>query len=358
MRTAPRLVLLAVLAFFLVPVASAAADEVRLYFLKGEQFRTVERDIAAGPEILPTTVRSLLRGPRKAEREAGFGTAIPKGCRLLSAGIDTPNRRAVLAFNRRCAATEEVSRSPEDDLRIFGARVAQVVYTVTGLTGVKDVQIAVPGRETVIVERDQLDPTRFQLPKPPPPSSGPKPNDPRAVQEALVRLKYLPRGAVTGAWDYRTQQAVMAFQSWEGLSRDGIVGQQTVGRLATAGIPQPLAGVTGRRVEIHRSRGVLLLIRNGATVRAIHTSTGKGGDSTSLGTPPGTFKIYRKELRSWSVPYQVWLPYAAYWNAGWAMHGYADVPAFPASHGCARLPLPEAPIAYRFVRIGTPVRVI
>jgi lipoprotein-anchoring transpeptidase ErfK/SrfK len=34
------------------------------------------------------------------------------------------------------------------------------------------------------------------------------------------------------------------------------------------------------------------------------------------------------------------------------------VPAEPASHGCARLPLPEAKIVYAFARIGTPVRVI
>jgi lipoprotein-anchoring transpeptidase ErfK/SrfK len=46
------------------------------------------------------------------------------------------------------------------------------------------------------------------------------------------------------------------------------------------------------------------------------------------------------------------------WNAGWALHGYASVPAQPASHGCARLPLPAAKIVYAFARIGTPVRVI
>ena len=43
---------------------------------------------------------------------------------------------------------------------------------------------------------------------------------------------------------------------------------------------------------------------------------------------------------------------------GWALHGYADVPDQPASHGCARLPLPEAKIVYDFVSIGTPGRVI
>ena len=82
------------------------------------------------------------------------------------------------------------------------------------------------------------------------------------------------------------------------------------------------------------------------------------GDSPDIGTPPGKWKIYRKELKSWSVPYKTWLPYATYWNGGWALHGYADVPARPASHGCARLPMPEAKIVYDFAPIGTPVRVI
>jgi lipoprotein-anchoring transpeptidase ErfK/SrfK len=51
----------------------------------------------------------------------------------------------------------------------------------------------------------------------------------------------------------------------------------------------------------------------------------------------------------------VWLPYAAYWDAGWALHGYSDGPSYPASHGCARLPLAEAPVVYNFVKIGTRV---
>ena len=154
-------------------------------------------------------------------------------------------------------------------------------------------------------------------------------------------------------------QAVIAFQAWTGLARDGVVGPMTQAKLRSAGRPLPLDRTSkGRRVEIYRARGVVLLISNGRVVRAIHTSTGIGGDSPSTGTPPGKWKIYRKELRSWSVPYKTWLPYAAYWVGGWALHGYADVPPQPASHGCARLPMPEAKIVYDFVSIGTPVQVI
>jgi len=56
-------------------------------------------------------------------------------------------------------------------------------------------------------------------------------------------------------------------------------------------------------------------------------------------------------------PLQRELPYAAYWDRGWAIHSFTDVPNYPASAGCARRPLSEAPVVYEFARIGTPVRV-
>ena len=150
------------------------------------------------------------------------------------------------------------------------------------------------------------------------------------MQTRLVTLGYLPTSAVTGTYDYRTMQAVLAFQAWSGLQRDGIVGPMTQAKLKTAGRPLPLDRTSkGRRVEIYRARGVVLLVNSGGRVRAIHTSTGVGGDSPDTGTPPGKWKIYRKELKSWSVPYKTWLPYAAYWVGGWALHGYADGPRSP-----------------------------
>ncbi len=114
----------------------------------------------------------------------------------------------------------------------------------------------------------------------------------------------------------------------------------------------------GRRVEIYRAEGVVLLIDNGKVVRAIHTVDRHRRRQPGTRHAARLRKIYRKEVKSWSVPYKTWLPYAAYWVGGWALHGYADVPARPASHGCARLPLVEAKYVYDFVSIGTPVQVI
>ena len=65
--------------------------------------------------------------------------------------------------------------------------------------------------------------------------------------------------------------------------------------------------------------------------------------------------MFRKELRSWSVPFKQLLPYASYFNAGIAFHEYADVPTYAASHGCVRVPAPEAPGVYAFASNGTTV---
>jgi len=89
----------------------------------------------------------------------------------------------------------------------------------------------------------------------------------------------------------------------------------------------------------------------GAVTRTIHVSTGAARTPTTK----GSYRVFRKELRSWSVPFRSWLPYASYFNGGIAFHEYADVPTIPASHGCVRIPAAEAPVVYRFATLGTSV---
>jgi hypothetical protein len=349
--------LLIAFVLLLAGAPAAQAATVRVYFTKGEQLASVDRAIPNGAGIVGATVQALLKGPTAAETRAGYGSAIPAGSTLASARIDAGRRLAILDFSGRFGSARKLPDSDAAFREVYGARLAQVVYTVSALTGLDRVNVHVPGQVARTLSRADFERTRNSEPEPPA-VKAPAPADPRAVQTSLAALGYLPQGAITGVYDYRTMQAVLAFQAWEGLSRDGVVGPQTSKRLGRAAPPLPLSRAPGRHVEIYRQRGVVLLIDGAKLVRAIHTSTGIGGDDPDLGTPPGTWRVYRKELRSWSVPYKTWLPYAAYWNAGWALHGYADVPARPASHGCARLPLVEAKVVYDFVSIGTPVRVI
>jgi hypothetical protein len=174
----------------------------------------------------------------------------------------------------------------------------------------------------------------------------------RGIELRLAALGYLDASDVGAADDYLTDQALLAFQGWEKLDRTGTVTGQTQLALFRAVRPKPAARRTGRRIEIYRDLGVLLMVDDGDVVRAVHTSTGVGGI-----TPVGDFKVYAKVLYSWSVPFQVWMPFAAYFRGGIATHQSPDVPSYPASHGCVRLPEGEAERVYRFVEVGTPVAV-
>ena len=93
--------------------------------------------------------------------------------------------------------------------------------------------------------------------------------------------------------------------------------------------------------------------RRSLLVRAVHVSTGKPGYET----PKGDYSVYEKETEHWSSLYNVWLPYASFFCEGYAFHEYDEVPAYPASHGCCRVPAPEAEWVYGFIPKGTPVHI-
>lgn len=173
------------------------------------------------------------------------------------------------------------------------------------------------------------------------------------LQRRLAALGYMPAGAAGNESSYATEQAVMAFQGFQGLPRDGVAGASTIKALSTAGRPRPQAVMgNGRAVEVLIGRQVMLLEQDGKVVRAVHISTGAAGN-----TPYGHFSVYRKELMSWSRPFSSWMPYASYFTGGFAFHEYPYVPGYPASHGCVRVGSPSAPFVYEFARYNTPVYV-
>ncbi|RKQ91823.1 L,D-transpeptidase-like protein [Solirubrobacter pauli] len=334
-----RFLLLVVALLVLAAPAAAEAKTVKIYVLRGEALSSVKRQAAAGPEA---ALKVLLQGVTAAERKKGYGTAIPSGVTVTSAEEDDDKVEVELGGS---FAAADVS---------YLARVAQVVYTVTGASDAEEVEI----RGRTFTRADFAPPEEYTAPKPPTKKPA-APRDPQAVQAKLAQLGYLPEDAVTGKWDYRSQQAVLAFQSWEGLERDGIVGGMTLQRLDGAGRPLATDRTgAGKKVEIIRGKSVVLLVEAGRVVRVIHTSTGVGNNSTDMGTPSGTFKVTRKVEEAWSVPFKSWLDHAVYWGTGLALYGATDVPAGPASHGGARVPMPEVQAVFDFVEVGTPVRVV
>jgi|SRR5690348_8996910 hypothetical protein len=172
-----------------------------------------------------------------------------------------------------------------------------------------------------------------------------------ALQRRLVKLTYLAPRARNGYFGLRTEQAVMAFQGWVGLPRDGVVGTATWSRLAKAHVPYPWTRAY-RHIEIHLYQQVALLVgKHRKVLRAVHVSTGRPG----LPTPSGSFRIYRKEKLSWSVPFQTWMPYANYFYGGYAIHQLDEVPGYPASHGCVRVAPGDSILMWYFATIGTRV---
>lgn len=315
----------------------AEPESVEVAFVRNGWVVRVERAVPRGVPAQLHALRELVQGPTRAERRRGIRTAIPVGARLRS--VRANDEAWFVSFSRSTfgAGTAETNRTRLWQIAATLAPLAPKDYAVVATEGrlVTTVRLGVrPG--TWHPETGEND-YRYVI---------------RGVQLRLWTLGYLDRSDVTGSLDYLTEQALLSFQGWERLDRTGAVTGQTQVALFGASVPRPASRRPGKRIEIHRDLGVLLMVEGGEVVRAVHTSTGAGGV-----TPVGTFRVYVKSLLSWSVPFQVWMPYAAYFRGGIAMHQSPDVPSYPASHGCVRLPEGEAERVYRFVDVGTPVLV-
>lgn len=183
------------------------------------------------------------------------------------------------------------------------------------------------------------------------------------LQERLAELGY-DVGTPDGKWGARTTYSLMAFQKVEGLSVDGQDGPQTQAALASASPPGPmLPGGSPTRIEIDVARQVLFHWVGGSLARILPVSTGNNeyycvdGECSVAVTPGGSFRIGRKAAGLEVAPLgELWWP--MYFNGGIAIHGSPSVPAYPASHGCIRIPMYAAPTFYDQVPAGTRVHVL
>lgn len=167
------------------------------------------------------------------------------------------------------------------------------------------------------------------------------------LERGLARLRYaLRRVNYSYRWD--TYEAVLAFQKVYGLSRTGRVGSAFWRRFRYAAVP--LARIArGDHIEVSKTKQLLYEVRRGKVVRVIHVSTGATGN-----TPVGRWRVYRLGPGG-SLSHMY---YSMYFLRGFAIHGYHSVPPWPASHGCVRIPLWQAPGLYsRWGRVGTVIHV-
>jgi L,D-transpeptidase-like protein/putative peptidoglycan binding protein len=167
-----------------------------------------------------------------------------------------------------------------------------------------------------------------------------------ALERRLRGLRYSVRH-VNKFFGVDTYEAVLAFQKVRWMSRNGHVGSKIWNQLGAASIPKA-RHPRGAHIEVDKTRQVLFEVRRGQVVRVIHVSTGATGN-----TPVGRWHVYWKQagLNSHGMYYSL------YWFRGFAIHGYASVPAWPASHGCVRIPMWLARGLYSRWSVGTTVYV-
>jgi peptidoglycan hydrolase-like protein with peptidoglycan-binding domain len=169
------------------------------------------------------------------------------------------------------------------------------------------------------------------------------------VEQRLSDLSYRP-GTIDGVFDTSTRGAIIAFQKWEGLTRDGEVSAAVLTRLGTATRPKPTrTGSTNPWIEVDKTKQVLLYCKDGAVVWTLPVSTGSA--SVGIVTPSGTFTVTRKTLET--SPRYLPLYISNYPTSLLAIHGYTNVPTSPASHGCIRTQIWDEDALYPLIVVGT-----
>jgi peptidoglycan hydrolase-like protein with peptidoglycan-binding domain len=171
----------------------------------------------------------------------------------------------------------------------------------------------------------------------------------RLLQSELDVLHYAV--PLSGVFDEGTGQALIAYRKVTGLARIAYAGTRVFNRLARgAGSFHVRYRGDGRHVEGDLTKQVLAEIEPGGRVHKIYTmSSGKPSTPTVI----GRFRVYEKSPGVNSEG----MVDSNYFIRGYAIHGYAEVPTYAASHGCLRVPIPDASTIYAWVQQGTPVDV-
>jgi peptidoglycan hydrolase-like protein with peptidoglycan-binding domain len=199
-------------------------------------------------------------------------------------------------------------------------------------------------------------------------------DDVKMVQERLNALKF-DVGAADGIFGDNTRAAVWAFQdlfrnekTTPKRNADGRVTPELWDKIQD---PLPIVdtakNATARHANVYLP-SQLMIVWNGPQIEVItHVSTGSGkewcerpknvppwpGATTTTNavagdklqkicgksiTPGGIFRVYRKTFGKSEIPLgTVYDP--VFFNKGVAIHGFGDVPNYPESHGCVRVPL-------------------
>jgi hypothetical protein len=171
----------------------------------------------------------------------------------------------------------------------------------------------------------------------------------RLLQSELNALHFAV--PLNGAFDDATGRAVIAYRKLTGLARVSYTDARVFELLQHgAGSFRVRYRRDGRHVEADLTRQVLAEIEPGGRVRSIYTmSSGKPSTPTVI----GHFWVY---LKTPGVNSEGMVD-SNYFIRGYAIHGYPEVPTYAASHGCLRVPIPDAAAINWWLHTGSAVDV-
>jgi N-acetylmuramoyl-L-alanine amidase len=154
----------------------------------------------------------------------------------------------------------------------------------------------------------------------------------KGMLTALMGLKFRVPG-VGASFTSQVKDSVMAFQKAYGLSRTYVFNTACWRKIDGARLIRPRHASPATHLEVDKGRQIAMVVKGGKPYGIICVSTGATGN-----TPEGTFHIQQKHPFTTSGFGGILVRTMGF-IGNFAMHGYAPVPPYPASHGCVREPI-------------------
>ena len=165
----------------------------------------------------------------------------------------------------------------------------------------------------------------------------------KGFKRAMAAMGYVSGGG--SCFNGRTGREVLAYRKVNGMNRSQKAGAGLVksvfGGKGGYHVRYPSAG---EHAEVSLDKQVLALTRGDKPFSIYPVSTGK----PSTPTITGHYSFYRQEPGYNAEG----MYYSFYWHNGYAVHGYAEVPNYAASHGCVRTFIADQPRIYEQLHYG------
>jgi len=165
----------------------------------------------------------------------------------------------------------------------------------------------------------------------------------KGFKKAMAKMGYVSGDG--HCFNGRTGREVLAYRKVNGMDRSERAGkgliQDVFGGRGGYHVRYPKAG---EHAEVPLSKQVLVLSKGDKPFAIYPVSTGK----PSTPTITGHYTFYRREPGYNAEG----MYYSFYWHNGYAVHGYAEVPNYAASHGCVRTFIADQPRIYEQLEYG------